>query len=151
MIILTMGSFSFVWYLSFMHNRGLSIWRSSSKRSPCVFHTSLRHEQMCERGLSDNTIHIHKMKMCKRKKPSYYWNTFNFCVGLPFVVPSTERLAVILGTLLGTEVRAIRRAWLNIAQLINTTWALTELSTILRPMKKRKPLARFNSKQAIIH
>lgn len=66
--------------------------------------------------------------------------TFHFHIGLPLVEPSTERLAVILCTLLGSEIQAVFITRVNIAQLINTARARTELAAILRPAKKIKAL-----------
>lgn len=57
---------------------------------------------------------------------------FHFHIGLPLVEPSTERLAVILCTLLGSEIQAVFITRVNIAQLINTARARTELAAILR-------------------
>lgn len=62
--------------------------------------------------------------------------TFHFHIGFPLVEPSTERLAVILCTLLGSEIQAVFITRVNIAQLINTARARTELAAILRPDKK---------------
>lgn len=66
--------------------------------------------------------------------------TFHFRIGFPLVEPSTERFAVIFCTLLGSKIQAIFITRVNIAQLIYTARAMTELATILRPKKKIKDL-----------
>ena len=66
--------------------------------------------------------------------------TFHFHIGFPLVEPSTEGFAVILCTLLGSEIQAVFITRVNIAELINTARARTELATILRPAKKIKAL-----------
>lgn len=57
---------------------------------------------------------------------------FNFCVGFPTVQPSAEGLVVILCTLLGTEIQAILRTRVNVAQLVDAARSWTVLATILR-------------------
>lgn len=57
---------------------------------------------------------------------------FHFGIGFPLVEPSTERFAVVLCTLLGSEIQAIFITRVNIAQLIHTARTWTELATILR-------------------
>lgn len=57
--------------------------------------------------------------------------TVYFCVGLPFVVPASERLAVELGTLLGPEVHTGGRTGPSVAQLIKATGSSTEFSIVL--------------------
>lgn len=58
-------------------------------------------------------------------------HTFHFGVWLPFVVPSPEGFAVVLGALLSSEVHSIGLAWLGVTQLVQSTGALAELAVVL--------------------
>lgn len=67
--------------------------------------------------------------------------TVHFRVGLPFVIPAPERLAVVLCTLLGPEVHSIRGAWTSVAQLVETAGAGAEFTIVLRPVRKTRQKA----------
>lgn len=51
-------------------------------------------------------------------------------VRLPLVEPPSETLAVVLGTLGGTEVHTVQRAFLSVAQLQRTCGALAKLPSM---------------------
>lgn len=56
--------------------------------------------------------------------------TFHLGVRLPLVEPPSETLAVVLGTLGGTEVHTVQRALLTVAQLQSTRGALAKLPSM---------------------
>lgn len=60
--------------------------------------------------------------------------TIHFSVGLPFVVPAPERLTVVLGTLLGSEVHRRDGARSSVAQLVETAGAWAKFAIVLWSM-----------------
>lgn len=61
--------------------------------------------------------------------------TVHFGVGLPFVIPAPERLAVVLCALLGPEVHGIGGTWTSVTQLVETAGARAKLTVVLRPAR----------------
>lgn len=58
--------------------------------------------------------------------------TIHFSVGLPFVVPASERLTVVLSTLLRSEVHRRNGARPSVTQLVETAGAWTKFTIVLR-------------------
>lgn len=65
-------------------------------------------------------------------------HTFHFGVGLPLVVPASERPAVVLGALLRPEIHGIAVARLGVTQLVQSIRTLAEFSTVLRPSQNKQ-------------
>lgn len=60
--------------------------------------------------------------------------TIHFSVGLPFVVPASEGLTVVLCTLLGPKVHRVNGARPRVAQLVETAGAWAKFTIVLRPV-----------------
>lgn len=58
--------------------------------------------------------------------------TIHFSVGLPFVVPASEGLTVVLSTLLGPEVHRVNGARPSVTQLVETAGAWAKFTIVLR-------------------
>lgn len=72
-----------------------------------------------------------------KQKDTVFWLanlTIHFSVGLPFVVPASEGLAVVLSTLLGAEVQRLNGARPSVAKLVETAGAWAKFAIVLWPM-----------------
>lgn len=78
---------------------------------------------------------LNELKTNMTRRTHVYWLaklTIHFGVGLPLVVPASEGLAVVLGTLLGPEVHSVNGARPSVTQLVETAGAGAKFTVVLR-------------------